>query len=71
MYERWRLVVRGAAAVQTEANTPLEPDRTLPLPPGAALDITCVDDQHNVQGNSFRRKGGAAGGGKRGPPPGL
>lgn len=73
VYERWQLVVRGAKAVQTEANTPLEPDRTLPLRPGAALDITGVDDQHCVQGNSFRRKGAGAGGGggKRGLPPGL
>jgi hypothetical protein len=56
--ERWRLVLRGPATIETEANTPLEPDRTLTLGRGAALSLTCVDDQHAVQGASFRRKTG-------------
>ncbi len=63
MDERWRLVLRGPVTVAMEANTPLEPDRTLTLGRGAALSLTCVDDQHAVQGASFRRK---AGGKKRG-----
>jgi hypothetical protein len=67
--ERWRVVLRGAATIEMEANTPLEPDRTVTLGRGAALSMTCVDDQHAVQGASFRRKTG--GGTKRGAPPGL
>lgn len=54
--ERWRVVLRGAGAIETEANTPLEPDRAVALGDGAALAVTAVDDAHVVQGASFRRK---------------
>lgn len=63
--ERWRVVMREVGAIETEANTPLEPDRAVALGEGAALSITCVDNEHQVQGASFRRR---PTGGKRGRP---
>lgn len=57
--ERWRVVLGGARAIETEANTPLEPDCSLALGTGAAVAMTAVDDARVVQGASFRRKAGA------------